>query len=254
MTTVGTRRRERRPAGPLRHDCRRPAWLPLALLVAGGCAEAPRQTGAPSAAPSPAVAPAAPATATQAFTADLDGDGSPEQVTVQLAAERGVGFLQVTRAAAEPWTGPLWPLWKALPARLDDLPRSLVVLGVWSVPRREPAAVPQRTLRVLGADGRRLRDLWRGSALARPLLDFTAADLEPDGRDELLTLDRLHDRCWLTAYRWNGFGFHGLARTPVPCEGLTLCADGPPGCVWIAGRPTVPTLRAGTLSLEEVAK
>ena len=62
------------------------------------------------------------------------------------------------------------------------------------------------------------RELWAGSALADPLRDFTAADLDGDGWQELVALEgRYADPVSvpahaLTAWEWNGFGFTLLAR------------------------------------------
>lgn len=65
-----------------------------------------------------------------------------------------------------------------------------------------------------------LREQWAGSALADPLRSFIAADLDGDGRQELLALESRYDdpssapSRALTAWEWNGFGFTLLARHP----------------------------------------
>jgi len=187
------------------------------------------------------------------LAADLEGDGVAERIEVYLSPDRASGFLHVVRPADD-WTSPIWPLWKAAPARLDGDLRTELVLGVRARSRREPEVEPHRTIRVLGADGRGLRELWRGSALARPLLDFTIGDVDHDGLDELISLDALGGRCWVTAYRWNGFGFYGLARAVVECRGLAVCAEGLPGSVVVEGRRRTPVVRNGALELEEVVE
>ena len=55
-----------------------------------------------------------------------------------------------------------------------------------------------------------------GSRLSRPFEDFWLLDLDADGRSELLALERERaGGVLLTAYRWSGFGFEGLAESPV---------------------------------------
>lgn len=60
-----------------------------------------------------------------------------------------------------------------------------------------------------------LMDLWRGSALSRPLLDAT---LTPDKKhlialhrgDSYINLDSKNNETRLESYQWNGFGFSGF--------------------------------------------
>ena len=60
-----------------------------------------------------------------------------------------------------------------------------------------------------------LIDLWRGSALSRPLLDAT---LTPDKKhlvtlhrgDSFINLDSQNNKTRLETYQWNGFGFSGF--------------------------------------------
>jgi len=57
------------------------------------------------------------------------------------------------------------------------------------------------------------RELWAGSAMAAPFLDLAAADLDRDGRQELVALegdyqDNINNTGGaLTVWQWNGFGF-----------------------------------------------
>jgi hypothetical protein len=79
---------------------------------------------------------------------------------------------------------------------------------------------PQPALRpfVYGWDGARLYPKWLGSRLSRPFDDATLGDLDGDGRDELVAVERTRDgRRELAAYRWRGFGFERLA-TSDPVE------------------------------------
>lgn len=70
----------------------------------------------------------------------------------------------------------------------------------------------------------RLREVWAGSALAEPLLAFSAVDLDGDGWQELAALEGAYDAepgaaaQSLTAWEWNGFGFTLLARVESSCQ------------------------------------
>lgn len=75
---------------------------------------------------------------------------------------------------------------------------------------------PRLALRpfVYGWDGRRLYPKWLGSRLSRPFDDATLGDLDGDGRDELVAVERTRDGALeLAAYRWRGFGFERVATS-----------------------------------------
>ncbi len=81
---------------------------------------------------------------------------------------------------------------------------------------------------LIGRQHGAFRELWAGSALAEPLQAFTAADLDGDGRQELLALESRYDdpdgapSRALTAWKWNGFGFTLLARQPGKFHNLNV--------------------------------
>jgi hypothetical protein len=61
------------------------------------------------------------------------------------------------------------------------------------------------------------QELWAGSALADPILDFAVGDLNHDGHQELIALEGKYDdhvfaRPSITLWEWNGFGFTLLTR------------------------------------------
>jgi hypothetical protein len=227
----------------------------LALLpaVLAACRTAPPPTAdaepVPTAPAAPDAAPAAPPDFRA--DADLDGDGAPETLAAYLAADRSRGFLTVGEGP-DRWTSPLYPMWKARAARLADPAARLVVLGIWSRTPRHAEPEPHRTVWVLEWDGARLVERWRGSALARPLRDFVLGDADGDGRDELLALESTPESCWLAAYRWDGFGFVGLARRPLPCAGLRLDETHDPLEVAGPAGPRRMRLRGRALVLEEL--
>ncbi len=64
------------------------------------------------------------------------------------------------------------------------------------------------------------RELWAGSALANPVITFSAADVNQDGDEELLTLESTYQAYsnnlagWFKVLEWNGFGFSLLDEYP----------------------------------------
>jgi hypothetical protein len=78
------------------------------------------------------------------------------------------------------------------------------------------------------------RELWAGSALAEPLLDFYAADWNGDGRQELMAVETGYDQPTtakaLSLWEWNGFGFSliGRLRTGIGKYAFLTGADGRP--------------------------
>lgn len=179
-----------------------------------------------------------------AFPATLR-PGQRHRVAVYLAADQSAGFLTITRQGPR-WTSALYPMWWAAPADLDGDGVDEIVLGIWSRTRRHDEPEPHRAIWVLAWDGRELVPLWRGSALARPLADALVADLDRDGRAELLALERAGAGCVLAAYAWNGFGFAGQARLSISC---TATLDRRARRVQQDGRTHRPALRRGRLVL-----
>ena len=183
---------------------RRARWL--VLLVALGCA--PSASGPPAELPDPA----------WSAVADLDGDGAPEAVAGWLDAAGRAGVLAVTHGGRR-WASGIYPMWKARTGDLDADGRAEVVLGIWSRRRRHAEPEPHRCVWVLGWDGTALVERWRGSALARPLIDF---EVEPGEHPAAPALLVSHERgeagCVRARYRWTGFGFAGVDRRPASCD------------------------------------
>jgi hypothetical protein len=69
---------------------------------------------------------------------------------------------------------------------------------------------------LIGMDGGKVREFWAGSALADPIHDLTAVDLDGDGMQELAALEYAYDEdptaAKLVIWRWNGFGFSLMTR------------------------------------------
>jgi hypothetical protein len=201
-----------------------------------------------------AVADAGDVAPAHAFQATLQ-PGQRHGVAVYLAADARAGFLVIERLIGrliEPqgrrWTSRVYPMWWAQAADLDGDGVDELVLGIWSRTRRHDEPTPHRTIWVLSWNGAELAPLWRGSALARPLADAFAADLDGDGRAELVALERARagQDCVLTAYEWTGFGFGAEATRPISCA---AALDRGARHVRLNGRGRGPILRRGTLEL-----
>jgi hypothetical protein len=160
----------------------------------------------------------------EALTADVDGDGAPDRLTFYATPDRTRGFLQLDpgpRAAdsGASRTSPIYPAWKALAGRLDASGIDLVVLGTWTRKGTRPGDRPKRSVWVVALEGARWVERWRGSALARPFEDYTLVDVDADHELELVVRECQHGLRAYSAYRWQGFGFQGKARSTAagPC-------------------------------------
>jgi hypothetical protein len=92
---------------------------------------------------------------------------------------------------------------------LDDDPQPEIALGVHKSTRYDP--IIRRRLFIYDWTGSALAPKWLGSALALPLVDFSF--FRPTGRrhHQLEALERSAHGSIKRLYRWNGFGFSGIA-------------------------------------------
>lgn len=159
----------------------------------------------------------------------MDGDGQAERVCLLRGSHPHLGVLRVLRRQAPPWTSPLLPAWSLHTGDLDGDGLAEVVLGVWSWRQRHAEPQPHRSVWVLGWTGERLRERWRGSALARPLVTLRVADLDGDGTAELITTERGSAGLVTGTYRFDGFGFVGLGRARPASGGAQRLSPVGPG-------------------------
>lgn len=141
--------------------------------------------------------------------ADLRGDGAPLWAELDAA---GVVTLRDGPGADAPvvWRNerPAWRVTRVLAGDPNDDGRAELLLLLWQ---------PDETGRLrsqpylLGWRGGRFRIIWGGSAPATPIQDLAWADLEGDGRGELVALEGgaapgdAGER--VSVWRWHGWGF-----------------------------------------------
>jgi hypothetical protein len=164
---------------------------------------------------------------------DLTGDGVPEPV------RRERDQVVIYGDGTETWRG--LPEWRVVDLALgdpNDDGRGELLLALWKpdvegVPRSHPFIVGYRQ----GA----YRILWGGSAVADPICEVELGDVDGDGVQELIVLEeRRGDDCAVTVWRWHGWGFTLMWRSPPGRYGdLVLIpgeAGGPP-IISVAIRP-----------------
>lgn len=81
---------------------------------------------------------------------------------------------------------------------------------------------------LIGWINNRYEEIWAGSALADPVTAFTAADLNDDGYQELITLEGQYARKRssqariMKVWKWNGFGFSIVSYVEGYFDSLVL--------------------------------
>jgi hypothetical protein len=177
--------------------------------------------------------------------ADLDQDGALEIIELEA------GEARILSSSTEAWHSP--PGWQVAQAEMTDLDRdgapelALLVwrpFRPWPVDQWLPEGGRISTFHDASGDSCQIiligwrkgsyRELWAGSALAEPVRSFAAADLDGDGRQELITLDgrysepRSAPARQLKVWEWNGFGFSNVYRLDGRFTTLTVM-DSPDG-------------------------
>ena len=157
--------------------------------------------------------------------ADFDRDGLAETLALDPS-----GHASILAGGRVRWQSPqAWQVRQALVADLNHDGQPEAVLLVWRPFRPWPvdAWLPSAgrinsfqdaeglscQIILIGWYQNAFRERWAGSALAEPVTQLAAADLNGDGRQQLITLESEYNApAWEPARRlkvwdWNGFGF-----------------------------------------------
>jgi hypothetical protein len=166
---------------------------------------------------------------TQVMEADLDGDGQMESLNLKG------GEAKIEQGGQVAWRSPeTWQVSQALIGDLDGDGQPEVDLLVWRpfrpwpvdrflpyggrIERFQDSQGRSCQLILIAWRGGAFQERWAGSALAEPLRAFAVADLDGDGRQELVALETRYDdppfvpARAVSIWEWNGFGFSLLSR------------------------------------------
>ena len=159
---------------------------------------------------------------------DLTGDGRPEDVRLRdgQAVVYALPDLQATDRRQPDRRGPtpaqeVWqsePGWHVVDVALgdpNDDGRGELLLALQK-PDRD--GVLRSHPFIIGYRAGIYRTLWGGSAVVRPLAEVEVADVDGDGIQELIVLEESQDgvpeRRTVSVWRWHGWGFSLLWRSP----------------------------------------
>jgi len=158
----------------------------------------------------------------EAGTADLDGDGQPETITLEG------GRLQVREPDGTlAWESPL--RWLVVDAALGDPDwdgRPDLVAIFW---KTDKAGVLRSHPFLIRQNGGRYEEVWGGSAVSEPIWEVEVTDLNGDGLDELAVLAMAPGGRGqtLSVWEWHGWGFSQEWRsTPGAFENLQTAPGG----------------------------
>jgi hypothetical protein len=163
--------------------------------------------------------------------ADLDGNGIPEVISL----DNGIARLKTNGMTV--WESPPgWQVKQALISDLDQDDKPELTLLIqrpyqpWPVDQwlpyggriadfQDPSGMSSHIILIGWKDGR-YKEVWAGSSLSQPALVIAAADLNQDGRTELVTMEgtyntkKIFPGKAIKLWEWNGFGFSLLSSLP----------------------------------------
>jgi hypothetical protein len=165
---------------------------------------------------------------------DLDGDGWDELLVLvgERRSRRGTLGVYSTRQRRWLWRGlnPDFSPWRVRVGDLEGDGRPSVVIGVWKKARFDPV-FDNRVFVYHWAEGE-LRPSWLGSRLGPRFSDFELADMDGDGRDEIVTVSRRKGGCSLQCFGRYGFGFSGESARQIRFSIRSIAAMGHPATLF----------------------
>lgn len=146
--------------------------------------------------------------------ADLDGNGVAENITVTGKLFRRFGRTLVIENQDKVFRYDMKHLkpWKVQTCDIDGDGRKEISLGVFKTARYHPVEAKRPFLYEWSCEG--IYPKWLGSRLSRPFKDYIFADIDSDGKDELVSTEILKEGGMVVnSYDWKGFGFEGAGES-----------------------------------------
>lgn len=138
---------------------------------------------------------------------DLDGDGKPEQVTLDN------GHVHIENSGLPNWDSPLD--WQVTDLALGDANNDGRQEVLLSLRKADRSGILLSHPFVLGYRESEWRLLWGGSAVSDPIQEVALGDVDGDGQEELVVLEARHDGSGqaVSVWRWHGWGFSQVWRS-----------------------------------------
>ncbi len=157
--------------------------------------------------------------------ADIDGDSNEELLVIEGDGKAFYGrklvMLSYDSGFKKNYEREFKELnpWKVQTCDIDGDHRREIALGVYKEASFHPVMAKRPFL--YRWDKGEIVPVWRGSRLSRPFDDYIFFDIDADGKDEIIAVERLADgKAMINAYRWAGFGFESIAES-MPYEDVT---------------------------------
>jgi len=161
---------------------------------------------------------------TNQISSDMDHDGTPENLIINN------GKAEIVQSGNTRWQSPEgWEITQGFLADLNRDQETEAVLLVWRKYQPWPIdrylANPGRIntfhdsqnrscqVILIGWWNKKFRERWAGSSMVRPISQIWAADVDENGKQELIALESQYDdpptkmAHAITVWEWNGFGF-----------------------------------------------
>ncbi|HEY8500416.1 MAG TPA: hypothetical protein VIL89_07340, partial [Clostridia bacterium] len=104
--------------------------------------------------------------------------------------------------------------WRIHVADVDGDGTKDLSVGVYKEARFDPVMANRPF--IYNWNGKTIYPKWLGSRLSRPFDDYIFCDLNDDSVDELISIELADNKSKLiNVYGWKGFGFEGIAESPL---------------------------------------
>ncbi len=144
---------------------------------------------------------------------DLDGDGVAENIILTGKVFSRFGRTISIGSSDRIYSYDMKHLkpWKVQTCDIDGDGKKEISVGVFKTARHHPVEA-KRPFLYEWSEG--IYPKWLGSRLSRPFRDYVFADIDSDGKDELVSAEFLKEGGMaVNSYNWKGFGFEGAAES-----------------------------------------